>query len=260
MKCENIRCAHHLISYNECNEKCYMDKSGNCSGFKKGLFYYIGLVVESLRRKNYVDMVELTMDGDIKIGLYYVMEIYHLKFSVTEHGTFRFILLVDPDDTENNGLNFDQISKRKCSVDLMNKFIKDIDKGILPNQNKKDQSLSNNDQDDTAGEFGWLSPIGDFRKSPFGCHEECAEWIVEDNHFGKEYDEWYDDKLDKGLDCLHKDFLIEVKGYVLIHNPSNSGGYVVSHGNRLTKAQKDFLYDYFIKIGDRWKAEQFLKE
>ena len=108
--------------------------------------------------------------------------------------------------------------------------------------------------------MGWLSPTGDFRKSPFGCHEESAEWIVEDNHFGSEYDEWYQGKLDNGLACLHKDFLIEVKGYALIHDPSNSGGYVVSHSKKLTKLQREFLYDYFIKINDRWKAEQFLGE
>lgn len=54
----------------------------------------------------------------------------------------------------------------------MNKFIKDIDKRILPNQDKKDESLSNKDEDDIVGEFRWLSPIGYFRKSPFRCHEE----------------------------------------------------------------------------------------
>ena len=70
----------------------------------------------------------------------------------------------------------------------------------------------------------------------------------------------YEDKFDKGLACLYRDFLIEVKSYVLILNPSNSGGYVVSHGDRLTKAQREFLYDYFIKIGDRWKADQYLEE
>lgn len=260
MKCENFRCAHHLLSYDECNYQCYIDNHGNCNNFKKGLFYYIGLVTKSLKSKNYVDMIELMMDEDLKIGLYYVMEIYHLKFSVMEHGTFRYILLVDPDNEENKGLNFEQIHERSFSVALMNKFIQDIDKGILPNQDKKSESLHDTDEDDITGEFGWLSPTGDFRKSPFGYHEESAEWIVEDNHFGSEYDDWYEGRLDKGLACLYKDFLVEVKGYVLIHNPSNSGGYVVSHNKKLTKAQREFLYDYFIKIGDRWKAEQFVVE
>ena len=70
----------------------------------------------------------------------------------------------------------------------------------------------------------------------------------------------YEDTLDKSLACLSRDFLIEVKSYVLILNPSNTGGYVVSHSKQLIKAQREFLYDYFIKTEDRWKAEQYLEE
>lgn len=55
-----------------------------------------------------------------------------------------------------------------------------------------------------------------------------------------------------------KDFLIEVEGYALIHNPSNSGGYVVSHRSILKGKQREFLYDYFYEIGDKWKAEHYL--
>lgn len=60
------------------------------------------------------------------------------------------------------------------------------------------------------------------------------------------------------MSSLMKDFLIEVEGYALIHNPSNSGGYVVSHRSILTGKQREFLYDYFYEIGDKWKAEHYL--
>lgn len=257
MNCENIKCAYHQYSSNECYQNSYLNKHGDCNMFKKGLFYYIGLVADSLKNKNYVDMIELMLDPDIKIGLYYVMEIYGLQFSVMEHGLSRMILICD---NNTSGLNFEQITKHKFNVDIMNKFMKDIDEGILPNQNNENEVSLDNKDGDIAGEFGWLSPAGDFRKSPFGHHEESAEFIIEDNHFGFEYDKWLDSMLDKNIACLHKDFLVEVKGYVLIHNPSTSGGYVVTYRKKLTKAQREFLYDYFIKIGDKWKAEQFLEE
>ena len=56
-----------------------------------------------------------------------------------------------------------------------------------------------------------------------------------------------------------REFLSGVKGYALIHNPAGFGGYLVSHEKPLTKAQREFLYDYFIKIGDRFKAECYLE-
>lgn len=36
------------------------------------------------------------------------------------------------------------------------------------------------------------------------------------------------------------------------------GGYIVTNMRDLTKKQKEFLYGYFIDMGDRFKAEQFI--
>lgn len=49
-------------------------------------------------------------------------------------------------------------------------------------------------------------------------------------------------------------------GYCLIHNPTGCGGYIVTNMKSLTKRQKEFLYGYFMDMGDRFKAEQFIKE
>ena len=57
---------------------------------------------------------------------------------------------------------------------------------------------------------------------------------------------------------MKRDFLMERKGYALIHNPSGDGGYVVTSRVKLTKAQREFLYDYFLSMGDRFKAEQYI--
>ena len=50
-----------------------------------------------------------------------------------------------------------------------------------------------------------------------------------------------------------------VKGYCLIHNPKGDGGYVVSYRMPLTEKQKSFLFKYFMDMGDRFKAEQFVE-
>lgn len=58
---------------------------------------------------------------------------------------------------------------------------------------------------------------------------------------------------------MDRDFLSNVKGYCLIHNPTADGGYLVSYIKPLIKKQKDFLYGYFSDMGDRFKAEQYIK-
>ena len=46
----------------------------------------------------------------------------------------------------------------------------------------------------------------------------------------------------------------------IIRHPSGTGGYIVTNIKELTKKQREFLYDYFMDMGDRFKAEQFWRE
>ena len=76
----------------------------------------------------------------------------------------------------------------------------------------------------------------------------------------EDYQKWAEETR-CNISCrLCRDFLQEVKGYCLIHNPTGSGGYVVTNRKQLTKKQKEFLYGYFSDLGDRFKADQFLEE
>lgn len=113
-------------------------------------------------------------------------------------------------------------------------------------------------QDKEEKEFGWLSPTGVFTESPFGTHEESAEQICEEKGFTEEYWNWVKENRDNEINHLMRDFLSEVKGYCLIHNPSGYTGYIVTNMKNLTKQQKEFLYGYFMDMGDRFKAEQFV--
>ena len=88
-----------------------------------------------------------------------------------------------------------------------------------------------------------------------GDHEKVAREIISNNPSFKEEFQLY---RKEHIVPLARDFLAEVKGYCLIHNPTGSGGYLVSHVKRLTKSQKEFLYEYFISMGDRFKAEHYL--
>lgn len=250
VKCKNTECRHR-IGENRCDTTVNIGIGGKCESFEKGIVYYFHLVWEALENKNFIDMVEISRNPDIKIGLYYVMDCYGLGFSEMEWGTCRIITLKDGENGK--ALKYEEIIERKIDMDKLRKHIENLNNGILPGANIEQKETEKK-------EFGWLSPTGEFTESPFGTHEESAEEICERKGFEHEYRIWRKEKLGTGSQRLYRDFLAEVKGYCLIHNPSGSGGYIVTNMRNLTKRQRDFLYGYFMDMGDRFKAEQFLEE
>lgn len=98
---------------------------------------------------------------------------------------------------------------------------------------------------------GWLSPQGKFYNVTWGEHESWAGDYVFDNKLHNDKKEF---EIDGG-DSYYKDFLIHVKRFILIDNPEQDGAITVSY-KTMTKAQKEFIMEYAIKIKD----ENALKE
>lgn len=250
VKCKNTECRHR-IGDNYCNTTVNIGIGGKCESFEKGIVYYFHLVWDALESKNFIDMVEISRNPDIRIGLYYVMDCYNLGFSEMEWGTCRAIMLKDGEDGK--ALGYEEIVERELDMDKLRKHMENLDNGILPGADREQKETEKK-------EFGWLSPTGEFTESPFETHEESAEEICERKGFVEEYWNWVKENGDNEIDHLMRNFPSEVKGYCLIHNPSGSGGYIVTNMKNLTKQQRDFLYGYFMDMGDRFKAEQFLEE
>ena len=94
-----------------------------------------------------------------------------------------------------------------------------------------------NSEDD----FGWLEPNGTFHPVEWGDHQKWAyEWLKK-NLSKEEFD---------GLKCRHRlyeagDELMK-KGWILLHNPSQGIEFTTKdETKRYTKAQQDFLYQYY---------------
>lgn len=242
--CENTGCKHHCND-NVCDTVVKIGSGGRCRSFEKGFVYYFHLVWDALGNANYIDAVK--MNDDLRIGLYYVMSVYHVGFSEMEWGFCRMIMLKE--EEKGPGLKYEEIVARKMDNEIFNKLYAEFQEGKLPTVNKEKPKRE-------AQPFGWLSPSGKFTKGDFGEHEEAAEIIIEKEGFGEEYNKWLNES---GIRCTCRDFLSEVKGYCLIHNPAGVGGYIVSNTKPLTKKQKEFLYGYFIDMGDRFKAEQYIE-
>lgn len=198
------------------------------------------------------------LDNDMRLGLYYLMEIYHLGFHHITHGSWEGISLSQGEGGEY--LSGDQIKELEPDMEKYNKHKSDFEKGILPEgyvkANNPESEKPEHEEFQYKDKFGWLSPTGEFIVSDWGEHEGSAYDIICEKGFEDEYDEW-DGHDELGL---AKDYLCEVKGWVLIHNPSMDGGHVVTNIKPMTKRQKEFLYDYFMAIGNGTRACMYIEE
>lgn len=94
---------------------------------------------------------------------------------------------------------------------------------------------------DSDEDYGWLEPSGVFHPVEWGQHEEwaCEQVKLKD---------WFEEWTLHGGGGLHSfgDFLVYRRGWVLLHNPAQGlARPTFSDTKPLTKAQKEFLFDYY---------------
>ena len=244
--CENTSCKHYQ-GKDVCDTTVKIGSNGKCKSFEKGFVYYFHRVWDELGNSNYIDFVKINRDDDLRIGIFMVCKVYGINFSEMEWGLCRILMFKESPKGE--ALHYDDIVSREMNHEEFDKLYRDFQNGILP-------SVTHEKTKKDSQPFGRLSPMGEFTEGDFAEHEEVAERIIEKSGFGDEYDDWL---MSNGEGVTCRDFLAEVKGYCLIHNPAGYGGYIVSNVKPLTKKQKEFLYEYFTDIGDRFKAEQYIE-
>ncbi len=104
-------------------------------------------------------------------------------------------------------------------------------------------------------DYGWLAPDGSFYGVEWGNHQEWAQDYIEE-HFPEVAD---DSEVDMQVQCNvgligAGDWLVE-RGWVLLHNPSQGIAFPTKNPvKRYTKAQKEFLYDYYMERGKEKEA------
>lgn len=235
--CKDITCKYHDLN-DVCKKATVEIACKECKSYERGFHYYINLVWNKLKHSNMITAMDMT--NDLRIGLYYVMKIFNLSFIDCEHGDWRFLMLVK--EKGGKGLTYDEIIELPMNTEALIQLNKDYENGILPGADTETKKPKKESQP-----FGWLSPTGEFFEGDWGEHDAVARKIIQNKKM--EYNL---------LNHTARDFLSEVKGYCLIHNPSGTGGYIVSHVKPLTKKQKEFLYGYFVDLGDTLKAERYL--
>ena len=108
----------------------------------------------------------------------------------------------------------------------------------------------------TTEDYGWLEPNGTFHGVEWGEHSKWADNWLRENLTEEEYEE---------TDCKYRpynagDALVD-RGWILLHNPSQGIAYPTEcEGHVRTKAQKEFLYDYYMERNCEREANEVWKE
>ena len=100
------------------------------------------------------------------------------------------------------------------------------------------ESYIKRQKDARDDDYGWLEPNGTFHAVEWGEHQVWADHYLEEHLSEEEYDKYY--LFEAG------DYLTE-HGWILLHSPSQGIAYITRDNSaRVTKAQKEFLYQYYI--------------
>lgn len=112
------------------------------------------------------------------------------------------------------------------------------------------QSFLNRTKSNSDSNYGWLEPNGEFHAVEWGHHQSFArDWLEAKDPDFSPASAKYD---------APGDILVE-QGWVLLHNPAMGIAIVTRSESRpLTKAQKDFLFDYYIDRDRPKTAQEYL--
>ena len=253
-----IKCKNRYCKFNDENNKCSLKKAyigidAKCENFEKGFLYYFYYFTHEMTGGNMIML--FNMSNDIRYSIYYLMKCLPIVYSVD---TIRGFMILRDEDNPDKILSvndiLEMIGSDRFNTDELHNCMYDFQEHGLPTCDEEEEKKKIIDHD-----YGWVSPTGVFIETPWGEHEEAAERIINEKGFGDEYNKWLDEQPNNTLGINFRDFLIKVKGYALIHSPSNIG-YNVTYSKNLTKKQRDFLYGYFSDMGMTLLAEAYLDE
>lgn len=116
----------------------------------------------------------------------------------------------------------------------------------------------------TNDDYGWLEPNGTFHPVEWGLHNDWADDYLKGKYPDEElYKNLHRSERDDGTHewIISGDVLVYKLNWVLLHNPAQGIAFPTrNHLKKYTKAQMDFLYDYYIKRGQNVQANALIKE
>lgn len=228
------RIVEHLSSLNTKEDRKAYIKAQN----QKKRAEKVSALLQSINVLEYVSMnvAEITNEDIVAF-----QEHYNVRLREHGYGTWRWLSVYDTEGNQLTAKDFVKLGIRDSEESSVSEIIEKAEQ--TASSKKKVTSLYDS--------YGWVRPDGRFVPSDYGTHEESAIHIVKEMGWRKEHK--------NSVYSLCRDFLVYVKGYALIHNPSMDGGYIVTHNpaKNLTKAQRATLFDYFTYNNDSFLANRY---
>jgi hypothetical protein len=150
-----------------------------------------------------------------------------------------------------NYLSLDDDKKKEINREFRNTFgeeLFEIESNLMPPLLSSFLERMNDTEEHSTEDYGWLEPNGTFHPVDYGEHWEWAHKYAEENFPFAEYPHMYKvPTADGGTKRIEgSDFLIYALHWVLLDNPAQGIASVTRDESRaLTKAQKEFLYNYY---------------
>ena len=122
-------------------------------------------------------------------------------------------------------------------------------------------SRAKDNKEHTYADYGWLEPDGTYHEVDWGEHSKWAAEYCTEHYPHKKYADMYWKDEYKTIPCYGGDLLVYKLHWVLLDSPSQGLAipkYDIVTG--LTKAQKEFLYDYYIERGRNKEANEIWKD
>lgn len=154
---------------------------------------------------------------------------------------------------------FSDVKRRQLNKEYYEEFGKYIfqPKEFDALNTKLDEFLDRMTSPDNPEEYGWLAPDGTFYPVDWAKHSKwAADWLKKYYPMDKNPDlYWFEDRP------IYADEVLTTKlHWVLLHDPYQGKAQLSKDPlTRLTKAQQEFLYDYFTKRGRKKDADGIYK-
>lgn len=100
--------------------------------------------------------------------------------------------------------------------------------------------------------YGFIAPDGEFHTVKWADHEKFA------GDYLRAHEGWevvLENDMHTGTD-----YLVLVKGWLLLHNPRQGKPFLTSGDKPMTKAQRETLFDYYTKYGMKKEANALYRE
>lgn len=118
-------------------------------------------------------------------------------------------------------------------------------------------------EEHTTEDYGWLEPNGTFHEVEWGEHQGWAEKFIREN---RSEEQWLlsgihtESQYKTACYNTFGDYLVE-RGWVLLHSPSQGLAQPTRNPvKRYTKAQQEFLYDYYQERNCEKEANKVYQE